>query len=254
MTYEEIARSELTEWKKQMQRKPGFTGRITRTMQVRVNKVIPEKVHQAITTAIKQMTRAVCFGAEFTAPKPLLNVTFQERELRAKGRIDFYRKTAAAEGAVTGAGGILLGLADFPIWLALKMKMLFEVAALYGLNVSNYKERVFLLYIFELTFSSQHNRNKVFSILQEWQSFEKQLPGNINDFNWRQFQQEYRDYIDIAKLLQLIPGVGAVVGAFVNHRLTGKLGNTAINAFRMRIFEQQKITGDPEKDPRPLSD
>ena len=56
----------------------------------------------------------------------------------------------------------------------------------------------------------------------------------MNKFDWRSFQQEYRDFIDIAKLLQLIPGVGAAVGAYVNHKYTQKLGQTAINAYRLR--------------------
>ena len=243
MAYDDLVMAELAAWKKRMQRKPTFTGRIARDMQIRVNRVIPEKVHIAITLAIKQMTRAVCFGAEFTAPKPLIDTTLEERERRVKRRIDFYKNTAAAEGAVTGAGGILLGLADFPIWLALKMKMLFEIAALYGINLGGYKERIFLLHIFELTFSSQHNRNRVFEILHDWNTYQAQLPESVNDFDWRKFQQEYRDYLDIAKLLQLIPGIGAVVGAVVNHRLTAKLGATAMNAMRMRLLDQKKIAG-----------
>jgi hypothetical protein len=56
----------------------------------------------------------------------------------------------------------------------------------------------------------------------------------MNQFDWRNFQQEYRDYIDIAKLFQLVPGIGAPIGAIVNFRLTRKLGRTAKNAFRMR--------------------
>jgi hypothetical protein len=39
-------------------------------------------------------------------------------------KLNFYKKAAAASGAGTGAGGILLGLADFPLLLSLKMKFL----------------------------------------------------------------------------------------------------------------------------------
>lgn len=238
--YEDTVSGELKAWKKRMSRRPSFTNRLAKKLQTKINSVIPEKVHRAITVAIKQMTRAVSLGAEFTAPKPLLKQSFQEREDKVRQRITFYSRTAAAEGAITGAGGILLGLADFPIWLALKMKMLFEIAALYGRDVSNYKERIYLLYIFELTFSSQIHRNKIFSILENWAEYEPTLPEDINQFDWRSFQQEYRDYIDIAKLLQLVPGIGAAVGAYVNHRLTQKLGNITMNAYRMRWLEDQK--------------
>jgi hypothetical protein len=236
-TYLVTTETELAIWKRRMQRKPTLVNKLTKGMQVRVNRIIPEKVHAAITSAIKQMTRAVCFGMKFATPKTLEAASLQERETKVDERIKFFSRTAAAEGAVTGAGGILLGLADFPLWLTVKMKMLFEIAALYGFNVKDYKERIYLLYIFELTFSSQVNRRRVFSIMNDWNTYALQLPDDIHQFDWRSFQQEYRDYIDLAKLLQLVPGIGAFVGALVNHRLTNKLGAMAKNAYRLRLLK-----------------
>jgi hypothetical protein len=69
------------------------------------------------------------------------------------------------------------------------------------------------------------------------------LPDDINQFDWRNFQLEYRDYIDLAKMAQLVPGIGAVVGVVVNYKLVKKLGLTAMNAYRMRIFQKQTISG-----------
>ncbi|TNY07227.1 EcsC family protein, partial [Escherichia coli] len=43
-------------------------------------------------------------------------------------------------------------------------------------------------------------------------------------------------YIDLAKLLQLVPGIGAFVGAYVNNKLVDKLGEYAMYAYRMRIL------------------
>jgi hypothetical protein len=74
----------------------------------------------------------------------------------------------------------------------------------------------------------------VYSLLKNWDEFSKTLAKDSNQLDWRSFQQEYRDYIDLAKLMQLVPGIGAVVGAYVNHRLTDQLGETAMNAYRMR--------------------
>lgn len=76
--------------------------------------------------------------------------------------------------------------------------------------------------------------------MEQWDEHVKTLPPDIHDFDWRNFQQEYRDYIDIAKMLQLVPGIGAAVGAIVNHRLTLKLGKTAMNAYRLRYLRAQK--------------
>lgn len=132
---------------------------------------------------------------------------------------------------------MLLGLADFPILLSIKIKFLFEVASLYGFNAANYKERLYILYIFQLAFSSPERRSRVYLEIADWENYVKHLPEDVNSFDWRTFQQEYRDYIDLAKMLQLVPGIGAVVGAYANYQLLDKLGETAMNAYRMRIFK-----------------
>ena len=81
----------------------------------------------------------------------------------------------------------MLGLADFPIWLTIKMKMLFEIASLYGADLKDYKERVYLLYIFQLTFSSQQHRRKVFDTMDNWTEEAAKLPPDIKDLDWRSF-------------------------------------------------------------------
>jgi hypothetical protein len=239
--YEVKTFEELAAWEQKMKNSPILFGGIPKKIQNRINRMIPEKIHAALTAAIKQMTRAVIFGSGFTTSGPLSDASLEEREQKVKQRIKIYKNTAATEGAITGAGGILLGLADFPLWLTLKMKLLHEIAALYGHDVKEYKERIYLLYIFQLTFSSRGHQKKVFELLENWSHQEHNLPQNINEFDWRTFQLEYRDYIDLAKLLQLVPLIGAPVGAFVNHRLTQKLGITAMNAFRLRWKSQKML-------------
>jgi len=205
-------------------------------MQDKVNSWIPEKVHEGITVVLKQMIRAVLFGAKHTTADPLKNAPFQTREELVLRKIDNYRKTAAVEGGITGAGGFLMGLADFPILIGIKLKLLFEIASLYGFDVDDYKERVYILHIFELAYSSHEHRKNVYLKMTDWNEKSKSLPSSIHDFDWRNFQQEYRDYIDIAKMAQLIPVIGAPVGFVVNHRLIKKLGVTAMNAYRMRVI------------------
>ncbi len=119
--------------------------------------------------------------------------------------------------------------------------MLFDVAALYGYDVRDYRERLYILHIFQLAFSSQQHRRGVYAQMVDWEQKKQQLPEDIHQFDWRNFQQEYRDYIDLAKLAQLIPGIGAVVGLVVNYRLLKKLGLTAMNAYRMRWIEKHAI-------------
>jgi len=236
MDYEQKAFEELKQWQKEMQHTPSVLNKLSKKLQTKLNSYIPEKIHKAITVAIKQMVRGVLFGAQYTTRQPSSMHTLQQTEEEITKLIKTYKHTAAAEGGITGAGGILLGLADFPILLGIKLKMLFDIASLYGFNVKDYKERLYILQIFQLAFSSQEHRRNIFLEMQNWDEKIKQLPNDVHAFDWRSFQQEYRDYIDLAKMAQLIPGIGAVVGIVANYKLIKQLGNTAINAYRMRLY------------------
>ena len=229
---------ELKAWQKEMQRKPSLLNKLSKKIQVKVNSWIPEKVHAVITTTIKQMIRGVLFSAELITTKPTSFATLELKENAVEEKISLYQKAAATEGGITGAGGILLGLADFPLLLGIKLKLLFDIAAVYNFPVQDYKERVYLLHIFELAFSSHEHRKEVYLKMVNWKEKCKQLPEDIHQFDWRSFQQEYRDYIDLAKMAQLVPVIGAPVGAVVNYRLIRKLGTTAMNAYRMRWFNE----------------
>jgi len=246
--YEKQVYIQLQFWQQKMQKKPSFTDRVSRKVQNKINGIIPEKIHNAITIAIEKMVKAVLFGAKFTTSDRLVKLaSLQLREAYVKKQINVYQKTASVEGAITGAGGILMGLADFPILIGIKIKLLFEISALYGYDVKDYKERLFILYIFQLSFSSQENRNKVYKLIEGWQGYSGSLPENVGEFDWRNFQQEYRDYIDLAKMAQLIPVIGAAVGAIANYKLIAQLGDTAMNCYRMRMISPLTILSVKDK-------
>lgn len=231
-------RTDLHRWQREMQKDPNVLDKLAKNVQTKINNIIPEKVHDTITAAIRQMIKAVLFGAEITGGKPKPIKSLEITEAVVEEKIDTYKKTAAAEGGITGAGGILMAFADFPLLIGIKIKMLYDIAAQYGYDTSDYKERLYLLHIFQLAFSSPQHRRQVYGRMQQWNKKSTQLPNDINQFDWRSFQIEYRDYIDLAKMAQLLPVIGAAVGLVVNYRLLKKLGSTAINAYRMRLQEE----------------
>lgn len=234
-TYQHYVDAELGLWLYEMKKPPGIFSRMTHGIQGKINDIIPEKVHQTITIAIENMVKAVIVGSGWIVPKSNLGTSLKERESKVRNRIKWYRNTASVEGALTGAGGILLGFADFPAFLSIKMKMLFDIASLYGMDTKEYHERLFLLYIFQLSFSNQNRRNELIGLIENWDSYKEELPPNLAEFDWRTFQLDYRDYIDLAKLAQLIPIIGAGVGAVANYRLTEHLGRFAMNGYRLRL-------------------
>ena len=224
-------------WKREMKKKPSFINNITSQGQKKFNSMLPKKYHEVLTSAVKTMVKSVLFGYQYITKESYSNLSIEERENLIHNKINFYKKTAMAEGFATGAGGLILGMTDFPLLLSIKVKLLYDIASIYGFDVRDYKERLYILYIIQLAFSSKGYSKNVFNIMENWQTYSNNLPGNIDDFDWRSFQQEYRDYLDLAKLLQLMPGIGAAIGFYVNGKLLDKLGEVAINSYRMRIEE-----------------
>ncbi|MCT4594785.1 MAG: EcsC family protein [Anaeromicrobium sp.] len=239
--YEEKAIGELSIWQRKMSKKPSIRSRIAKGMQNKVNNIIPDKVHGVITGAIKNMVKVVLAGSKFITKEPLTMVSLEEAENLVRQKLKFYKKAATVSGAGTGVGGILIGLADFPILLSLKMKFLFDTATLYGFDVRDYRERLYILYVFQLAFSSDEKRIEVYEQMVHWDSYVKKLPLSMELFDWKTFQQEYRDYMDLAKMFQLLPGIGAIVGAYANYKLMDKLEETAINAYRLRLLKDRGI-------------
>jgi hypothetical protein len=240
--YEAWARAEVAHWRGRMLAPPTPFARAAGAVQARVNRIIPEKVHAVVTGVIEKMTRAILVGADIaTFTPPLADAPLSLRDQRARSAILGYRATAAVEGGVAGAGGFWLSMADFPALIVIKLKLLFELAAIYGHSGEAFAERLHILHLFELAFSGAEHRAAVFHTLQAWDA--RTHPESFETFDWRRFQQEYRDDIDLAKLAQMIPLIGAPVGAVANWRLLDRLGDTAVNGYRMRWLEAREGIG-----------
>ncbi|ADP31488.1 EcsC family protein [Bacillus atrophaeus] len=232
MTDSELLLNEAFQWKMRFLRKSSMFERFSKGVQMKVNERIPEKIHAAVTESIKKMVEATMLGSNMTAfKKDTSSLSVREKDKLAKKTIASYQKMAAAEGIGTGAGGFMLGVADFPLLLSIKMKCLFTLSSIYGFDVKDRDERLYLLLIFQLAFSSDEHRKKVFSALENWETVKE-------DIDWRVFQQEYRDYIDVVKLFQLLPGIGAAVGGIANYKLLAQLGETARHVFHLRLLKE----------------
>jgi hypothetical protein len=200
-------------------------------VQQRIARAIPEAVHATVTEVVRRLTETILAGSDFVNADPVEGLPLAERDRRALALIADYRKVAAVEGGISGAGGFWLALADFPAFIVIKIRLLFDLARTYGHDTGAFAERLYLLRVFELAFSSAERRAAVFHELEAWDEAAHVDP---QAFDWRTFQQQYRDAIDLAKLAQLIPVIGAPVGAAVNWRLTERVGGHAVNAYRMR--------------------
>ena len=229
--YEDSLHKDLTKWHKDMQKSPSYLNRMTKTLQTKTQTLIPAKIQTALTQAIKSVTQSNMVGsAVLTNSKQSDPLSLAESDFLIEKAYKTYNKVAVTQGIGFGAGGILLGLADFPALLSIKFKFLFECASIYGYDINDKNERLYLIYVFQLAFSSDKYRLAIYQILMNWDS----TTNAEKEINWETFQTEYRDYIDIAKLLQLLPVVGAVFGGMANFKLLEKLKITAMNCYRNR--------------------
>lgn len=236
--YEYLAWIEWQIWRQKQLKQPGFAATRAAKLQEKINKIIPNKVHQLFTEAIKKLTSALMDGSKYFHPIPSAKLTLEEREEKIKKVIQRAAYTAAAEGGATGAGGIILGLADFPALLAIKIKMLYTITALYGYDAHHPQERLFMLRIFQMAFSARIYKQQNLKQLEDWTAEAYNENDVFAGFDWKAFQIQYRDFIDLMKLAQLIPLAGAPVGVLANNYLVFTLGQAAMMAYRMRYFKQ----------------
>jgi uncharacterized protein (DUF697 family) len=240
--YEQQTAKALRLWEKELLRPPGLLEKTSKAVSARINQAIPDKVHQTITAAVKGIVQTSLFSIDYMpSSPPLAELSLATRDHKAEETISLYKKLAAAEGAGTGAGGILLGLADFPILIGIKMKLLFQLAHIYGHSTQDYRERMFVLYVFQLAFSSQLKKGSLFQTILHWNETMRSLPSTetyAQHIDWQQLQQEYRDTIDLRKMLQMVPVIGAAVGAWANYGLLDELGSVAMNCYRLRWLQQ----------------
>ena len=232
-SYEVKAYDEVMHWKRKILKKPKLVQRFSKQVQTKINEKIPEKFHGIITDAIRNFVKMTLTGSQLiTRNKQDSHTNLQEKDRLLDEKLSTYRRTAVIEGAGTGAAGLLVGMADFPLLMSIKMKFLFEAANVYGFDTNEYEERIFMLQVFQLAFSSKETRKETLEVIENWE----ERKHEFLDMDWREFQQEYRDHIDFVKMLQLVPGIGAVVGAYANYNLLDQLGETAKNCYRIRLL------------------
>ncbi|UOQ92772.1 EcsC family protein [Halobacillus shinanisalinarum] len=234
MSYEAQVYKEAMRWSKSIEKRSSIIQRSSKRIQSSINDRVPERIHTIVTESIRKMIELALTSSQYIRPIEIKDSwIFKEREELVTERLKQYKNTASWEGAGTGFGGFWLGAVDFPLLLSIKMKFLFDAAQYYGLNVDDYEERVYLLYIFMLAFSSDQEKTKVRDIVLNWRA----VPTERKKIDWKTLQIEYRDTIDLAKLLQLVPGFGAIVGYVANKRFLEQLGETTMNAYRLRLLQ-----------------
>lgn len=109
-SYELNLINELQLWQKKMLQKPSILDKVSERLQHKINSVIPEKLHRALTVAIKHTVQGVLNGADFFSNATTVHSSIEVVDPTVEKKIKMYMQTAAAEGAVTGFWGFWEGL------------------------------------------------------------------------------------------------------------------------------------------------
>jgi hypothetical protein len=247
-SYEEKVRRELLQWEKKLLKDAGFAEKWSRQMQQRIDRLIPEHIHQSLAKGMEVTVKSVLSGIDLLAfseekLRESSSKTLIEQDFAADRLISRYKKIAAAEGAGTGFGGIVLAAVDYPALLAIKLKFLSEMAQNFGFDLRELPERVFCLRVFLLAYSTDTTRQRTFQQIKNWNENPSLPVTNVSleEFvSWREFYTEYKESIEFKKMLSFIPFVGALFNGWGNYSLLDDLGEIAKNSYRLRIISRSE--------------
>jgi len=237
MDYETQVNRELVQWEKKMLKDIGLIEGFSRDMQKKIDSYIPQRIHASISKTMEIAIKSILGGINLIPVSKTMLVQAHLKSLPQLDRevdkiISRYKKLATATGAGTGLGGILSLAVDYPALISLELKMLQEIARAYGYDIREQKERVYLLKIFILAFSADCCRKRTYLEIINFK--QKMNAAKASEIDWRELYHEYKEKVDFKKMLQIIPGFGAIIGAWANYGLIDGLGETARNCYRLR--------------------
>lgn len=154
-----------------------------------------------------------------------------------------YKALALAEGAGAGALGLAGIAVDVPALLALNLRAISEYASYYGVDVSTEGERLLALQVLSLgSAPSQAARvammaemNKVMVMVvkrKTWAELERSVVVKMI----QELAKALGLRLTKAKLAQIIPAVGAVVGGGYNAWYTAQVTRDAAMVYRQRFL------------------
>ena len=206
-----------------------------------VNKIMQDSVwREAIYNAYHQAGHAVA------TPNDLAGLDLQTIDVALRGLDVKYRALAAAEGAATGYLG-LPGIApDVVALVALNLRAVGEYATYCGFDVREGAERLYALEILNLVSHPSDTAKQVTlaPVIRVTQHVaQQQTLQNVQEFALTRAIRNAVSALGVrltrAKLAQILPVAGAVVGSGFNAYYTSKVCDAAFFLYRERFLERK---------------
>jgi uncharacterized protein (DUF697 family) len=216
--------------------------------QHKLDGLIPQKIHLSFSYALEKGIKGFLHGLHYMLKEkdrlrpssyiPSLYILAKD----AEKIVQKYKRIASVEGAGTGFGGLIASAIDFPALITIKLKMLQEISLLFGYSLTDFDERLYIVKVLQLEFSSKEYKKKYWVELKKLAELQDGLACKTHSwkaFNWEEFYMEYKQSIELVKLFQMIPGLGAIVGAWANYSFLEDLGETAILCYELRYLQEK---------------
>ncbi|MCR1897427.1 EcsC family protein [Irregularibacter muris] len=139
------------------------------------------------------------------------------------------------EGGVLGVLGI--GLPDIPLFIAVIMRTVYEIALNYGYDYKKEEEKAYILLVISGAMT-QGSRQQIFNeqLDELGNQIDQQVQGDINlEERIKETAQVLSEAMLTAKFIQGIPVVGAV-GGIVNYHMIRKIGRYASVKYKKRYL------------------
>ncbi|MCZ8522162.1 MULTISPECIES: EcsC family protein [Paenibacillus] len=173
---------------------------------------------------------------EGAASLPLAVMDRAAAEL-AKSRVTL----ATAQGATTGFGGIFTLAIDIPALLGLSLKVLQELAIVYGFDPKDKGERIFVIKCLQFVNSDIVGKKAVLGEIADFGSENRQREALSQLQGWREVIAAYRDNFGWKKLFQMVPVAGMVFGAFLNRSTLQDVVEAGTMLYRKRrVLERMR--------------
>jgi len=230
-----------------------------------ISRVVPDEIIDQADKAVSQFLSMLNEGSTWTydpsevlssARKMGLDVT-QISDLQSGdlAKLDSLSKSyfsenaimAAVEGGGTGLGGAVLIAADIPLLFGINLRLIQQIGAAYGFDVSGPEFGPLVLSIFNVAASgSRESKNESLreitvaaAAVAHASNYKGRVSGTFRDQN-RHLPREIAKNIVGRKIAQMIPIAGAAIGAGINYWFTTETAETAFMLFRALYIERKE--------------
>ncbi|PYN84958.1 MAG: hypothetical protein DMD89_38520 [Candidatus Rokuibacteriota bacterium] len=270
--YAKHAKDEIARWESEG---PGFIAQVGDVVlwpaQKAAEILVPESVQEAVAKAIETFLASLDFAARVlidaeevrarvSSLREVAGDDLKSADQAAKHYWNWHVGYAATEGAVTGAFGLVGLAADIPALFTIELRLIQQIGICYGYDVYKENEQEYVLHILRTGSTGDLKAKLEFLIgLKEieqillkvaWkkmnEAFARKEMSRIAALAaLRQFAKSLGIQVTKRKALQMIPVVGALVGASFNGTFTNDIGRAAYMSYRRRWIAESGVGDTP---------